>query len=57
MGICFSLPKAGKSENMYCIALGRLFEYGEQIPETDEYAYGAPDVQLRLGRTNAGNPL
>lgn len=52
-----SLPKAGKSENMYCIALGRLFEYGEQIPETDEYAYGAPDVQLRLGRTNAGNPL
>ena len=52
-----SLPKAGKSENMYCIALGRLFEYGEQIPETDEYAYGAPEVQLRLGRTNAGNPL
>lgn len=52
-----SLPKAGKSENMYCIAIDRLFEYGEQIPETDEYAYGAPEVQLRLGRTNAGNPL
>lgn len=52
-----SLPNAKKSENMYCIALGKLFEYGEQIPETDEYAYGAPEVQLRLGNTNEGNPL
>lgn len=52
-----SLPNAKKSENMYCIALGKLFEYGEQIPETDEYAYGAPEVQLRLGNTNEENPL
>ncbi len=52
-----SLPMAEKNENMYCLAVGKLFEFGEQIPETDEFAFGAPEVQLRLGITTANKPL
>lgn len=52
-----SLPMVEKNENMYCLAVEKLFEFDEQIPETDEFAFGAPEVQLRLGITTAGKPL
>ncbi|MGN0682848.1 MAG: hypothetical protein ACI4JY_04140 [Oscillospiraceae bacterium] len=52
-----SLPMAGKTENMYCLDNSKLFTFGEQLPETDEFAYCAPQVQLYLGRTTSGKPL
>lgn len=52
-----SLPMAGKSENMYCLDNSKLFTFGEQLPETDEFAYCTPKVQLYLGKTTSGKPL
>lgn len=52
-----AIPMAGKSENMYCIDMGKLFEFGEQRIETDEFVCVSPEIQLCLGKNTAGNPV
>lgn len=45
-----NVPSLGGLQNLYCLSLSEpLYHFGEVLPETDEYAFEQPAIQLEIG--------